>query len=172
MRFMKTTELVAWVGATTGIASLIWNIYAKVTANRPKLVVKAYANMIQMPPPPRGNPRFLRVTVQNIVTAPTTLTNVEFFEAIPRWKLVLSKLRPKLRAGEIHAIMNDYRGPQIPFRLEVGSEWTALMEQEPSFEDWLKKDKLYCAIHHSFSKKPVPTKIIHGAIKAEKSGKS
>ena len=131
---MKTTELVAWIGATTGIASVIWSIYAKVTANRPKLVVKAYANMIQMPRPPK-NPRFLRVTVQNIGTAPTTLTNVEFFEAIPRWKLVLSQLRPSLRAGEIHAIMNDYRGPQIPLKLEVGSEWTALMEQDESFDD-------------------------------------
>jgi len=42
---MKTTELVAWIGATTGIASLIWNIYTKITANRPKLIVRAYANM-------------------------------------------------------------------------------------------------------------------------------
>jgi hypothetical protein len=40
---MKTTELVAWIGATTGIASLGWNIYTKITANRPKLVEKAYA---------------------------------------------------------------------------------------------------------------------------------
>ena len=103
---MKTTELVAWIGATTGIASLGWNIYTKITANRPKLVAKAYANMIQMPPTPK-NPRYLRITVQNIGTAPTTLTNVEFFEAIPRWKRILSKLRPKMRAGEIRAILND-----------------------------------------------------------------
>jgi hypothetical protein len=47
---MKTTELVAWIGATTSIASLGWNIYTKITANHPKLVVKAYANMVQMPP--------------------------------------------------------------------------------------------------------------------------
>lgn len=160
---MKTTGLVAWIGATTGIASLGWNIYAKITANRPKLVAKAYANMILMPPPPK-NPRYLKIIVQNIGTAPTTLTNVEFFEAITSWKWVLSKLRPKMRVGEIHAIMNDYRGPKIPLKLEVGSEWTALMEQDAKFEDWLKADKLLCAIHHSFSKKPVPTKIIRGPI--------
>jgi hypothetical protein len=131
---MKTTELVAWIGATTGIASLGWNIYTKITANRPKLVVKAYANMIQMPPPPK-NPRYLRITVRNIGTAPTTLNNVEFFEAIPRWKRLLSKLRPKMRVGEIRAIVNDYRGPQIPLKLEVGSEWTTLMQQDAGFED-------------------------------------
>jgi hypothetical protein len=163
MDSMKTTELVAWVGATTGIASLGWNIYTKITANRPKLVVKAYANMVQMPPPPK-NPRFLRITVQNNGTAPTTLTNVEFFQMLPRWKRLLSKLRPKLRAGEIHAILNDYRGPQIPYKLEVGTEWVGLMEQNENFEDWLKMDKLYCAIHHSFSKKSVPAKIIQGPI--------
>lgn len=99
---MKTTELVAWVGATTGIASLIWNIYTKITANRPKLVVKAYANMIQMPPPLR-NPRYLRITVQNIGTAPTTLTNVEFFNTIPKWQRFLTKLHLKKRTDETEA---------------------------------------------------------------------
>jgi hypothetical protein len=167
MHFMKTTELVAWVGATTGIASLGWNVYTKITANRPKLVVTAYANMVQMPPPPR-NPRFLKITVQDTGTAPTTITNVEFFETIPRWKRLLSKLRPKLRAGEIHAILVDYRGPQIPHKLEVGSEWNAWMEQNKSFDDWLETDKLHCAVHHSFSKKPVSTKIIRGPIKEAK----
>lgn len=167
IRPMKTTELVAWIGATTGIASLGWNIYTKVTANRPKLVVKAYANMIQMPPPPR-NPRFLRITVQNIGTAPTTLTNVEFFETIPRWKRLLYKFHLKKRGEEIHAIMTDHRGPQIPHKLEVGSEWVGLMQQDRKFEDWLKTEKLHCAIHHSFSKKSVPTKIIRGPIKEVK----
>src|SRR5260370_31306270 len=104
---MKTTELVAWIGATTGIASLIWNIYTKITANRPKLVVKAYANMIQMPPP-AGNPKFLKITVQNVGTAPTTLTNVDFYKLIPGWKRLLYKLRPRKRGEEIHAILNDY----------------------------------------------------------------
>jgi hypothetical protein len=164
---MKTTELVAWVGATTGIASLIWNIYTKITGNRPKLMVMAYANMIQMPSPPE-TPRFLRITVQNIGTAPTTLTNVEFFSINPRWKRLLYKLRPRLRAGETRAIMNYYNGPRIPHRLEVGSEWVALMGQNVGFEDWLETDKLHCAIHHSFSEKPVPAKIIRGPIKAEK----
>jgi hypothetical protein len=119
---------VAMVGATTGIASLGWNIYSKITANRPKLVVKAYANMVQMPPPPK-NPRFLRITVQNIGTAPT-ITNVEFYRVIPRWKRLLYRLHLKKRGEEIHAIINDYRGAQIPHELEVGSEWVTLMEQE------------------------------------------
>jgi hypothetical protein len=158
---MKTTELVAWIGASTGVASLIWNIYSKVTANRPRLIVRAYANMVQMPPPPK-NSRFLRITVQNNGTTPTTITNVEFFKMLPLWKRVLFRFRPKMRAGEIHAVLNDYKGPQIPYKLEIGSEWVGLMEQDASFEDWLNTDTLHCAIHHSFSKKAVPTKIIRG----------
>jgi hypothetical protein len=71
----------------------------------------------------------------------------------------------KKRAEEIHAILNDYRGPQIPHRLEVGSEWVAFMEQNNGFDDWLKADRLHCAIHHSFSKKSVPSRIIQGPIK-------
>ena len=158
---MKTTELVAWIGATTGIASLFWNIYTKVTAG-PKLVVRAYANMVQMPPPP-NNPRFLRITVQNVGTAPTTVTNVDFFKLIPRWKRLLYRLHLRKRDEETRALLNDYRGPQIPHKLDVGSEWAALMEQDASFEeDWLKTDRLHCAVHHSFSKQPASTKIIRG----------
>lgn len=160
---IKTTDLVAWIGASTGVASLFWNIYTKITANRPKLIVRAYANMVQMPPPPK-NPRFLRITVQNNGTAPTTLTNVEFFRMLPLWKRLLCKLRPKMRTGETHAVLNDYRGPQIPHKLEVGTEWVALVQQDDSFEDWLNTDRLHCAIHHSFSKKTVPSKVIRGPL--------
>jgi hypothetical protein len=103
---MKTTELVAWISASTGVASLIWNSYSKITANRPKLVVRAYANMVQMPPPPR-NPRFLRITVQNNGTAPTTITNVDFFKMIPGWKRLLYGLHLRKWGEEIHAILND-----------------------------------------------------------------
>jgi len=158
---MKTTELVAWVGATTGLASLGWNIYVKLTANRPRLTVTAFANMILMPAPP-GNPRFLKIIVQNNGTATTTLTNLEFFTFIPRWKRFLCKVRLRKRSAERRAVLNDYRGPQLPHKLEVGSEWQALMQQDERFEDWLKTDRLWCAGWHSFSRRPVPTKIVRG----------
>lgn len=158
---VQTTDLVAWIGASTGVASLGWNIYAKITANRPKLVVRAFANMIQMPTPP-GNPRLLRITVQNNGTAPTTITNIEFLDETPRWTQLLCRLRLKKRGEEKHAILNNYQGARIPYKLEVGNEWVAIMEQDDKFDEWLKNGKLHCAIHHSFSRKAVPTKIIRG----------
>lgn len=119
--------------------------------------------MIQMPTPP-GNPRLLKVTVQNSGTAPTTITNVEFLNETPRWKQLLYRLRLKKRGEEIHAILNDYQGVRIPYKLEVGSEWVAVMEQDDKFDEWLNKGKLHCAIHHSFSKKPISSKIIRGPV--------
>jgi hypothetical protein len=77
-------------------------------------------------------------------------------------KRLLYRLHLKKRGEEIHAVLNDYRGPQIPHTFEVGSEWVGLMEQDAGFEDWLKTDKLHCAVDHSFSKRPVPPKIIRG----------
>src|SRR6185437_13083196 len=114
-------------------------------------------------PPPR-NPRCLRITVQNGGTAPTTITNVEFFVMLPKWKRILYRFRLKKRGEEIHAILNDYRGSRIPDRLEVGSEWVASMEQDTRFDSWLETDRLYCAIHHSFSTKTAQAKIIRGPI--------
>lgn len=142
---------------------MVWNIYTKVTGNRPRLAVNAYANSIEMPRPPR-NPRLLRITVQNNGTAPTTITNVEFFDETPRWKKALCRLYFTKRREGKHAILNDYRGAQIPHKLEVGREWVAVMEQDDRFEEWLKRGNLHCAIHHSFSKRLVPTKIIQGPV--------
>ena len=150
------------MGATTGLASLLWNIYTKLTAG-PKLTVTAFANMVQMPTPP-GNPRFLKITVQNIGTATTTLTNLEFFTFVSRWARFLSRAKLTRRSDEKHAVLNDYRGPQFPHKLEVGSEWQALMQQDGRFDEWLKTEKLWCAVWHSFSKRPVPAKIVRGPL--------
>jgi hypothetical protein len=156
---MKTTEIVAWVGATTGVASFLWNIYTKLTSG-PRLRVTAFANMILMPPP-QGNQNFLKITVQNIGTATTTLTNLELLTFVPRWERFLSRVKLKKRsADEKHAVVIQYRGPQFPHKLEVGSEWQALMQQDEDFQRWFKTDELWCAVWHSFSKQPVPTKIL------------
>jgi hypothetical protein len=123
--------------------------------------VTAYANMIQMPPPP-GNPTFLKITVQNVGTATTTLTNLELFTFVPRWKQFLSRVKLRKRSTEKHAVINYYEGSRFPHKLEVGGEWQALMQQNEDFQSWLETGKLWCAVWHSFSKRPVPAKIIPG----------
>jgi len=155
---MKPTELAAWIGATTGLASLLWNIYTKLIAG-PKLTVTAFANLVQRPAPP-GDPRFLRITVQNVGTATTTITNLDFFTFVPLWTRFLWRAKLKKRLTETRAVLNHYQGPQFPHKLEVGGEWQALMQQDDRFEEWLRTDKLCCAVWHSFSKRPVPMKIV------------
>lgn len=148
---MEAPPWVAWIGACTGVASLFWNIYTKLTSG-PNLRVTAFADMIQMPPPP-GNPSFLDITVQNVGTATTTITNVCFKQYDSRWK------RFRNRSRQRAAVLNHYQGPQLPQKLEVGGEWRANMQQDAGFDEWLASGKLWCEIVHSFGK-PVSVKIL------------
>jgi hypothetical protein len=151
---MSPTPWVAWVGACTGVASLIWNIYKGVTTG-PRLRVTALANMLKMPSPP-GKPRFLRVTVQNFGNATTTITNLCFHRYDSFWK------RIRNRPEDPSAVLNTYQGPQLPHKMDAGTEWVAVMQQDESFDEWMKSGVLWCAVVHSFSKKPVQVKIVPG----------
>ena len=148
---MNATQWAAWVGALSGVGSLLWNVYTKLTSGA-RLRVSAFAGMV-MVPPPSNNPTFLKVTVQNVGTATTTITNVTLHTYESRWK----RLRNR---ATINAVLNHYRGPQFPQKLEVGAEWSGLMEQDGRFDDWLRSGQLWCAVHHSFLNKPTKVKII------------
>lgn len=150
---ISSTQWAAWVGACTGIAGLLWNIYAKITSG-PKLRVKAFAGMVKVPSPP-NKPKFLRMTVQNSGTAPTTITNATFHTYGARWKR-LRKSKPSFSA-----VLNAYEGPPLPHRLEVGGEWSALVEQNDRFTIPLDGEApVYLAIHHSFAKLPTQVKVL------------
>jgi hypothetical protein len=151
---MNATTLAAWVGACSGLGSLIWNIYTKLTSG-PKLRVAAFAGMVMMPPPP-NNPTFLKITVQNVGTAPTTLTNITLHQYASRW----SRFRNR---ATFSAVLNNYKGPQFPHKLEIGAEWSGLMEQDERFGELLKGDSVWLAAHHSFSKSPTQVKIVQPA---------
>jgi hypothetical protein len=150
---MGATPWVAWIGACTGIASLAWNIYVKLTSGA-RLVVTAFSNMIMMPPPP-GDPKFVSVTVQNTGTAATTLTNLTLQVYDSSWK------RKRRKAASNYVIVK-YEGPPLPCKLEVGGQWSARVPQDERFEELLNSDKVWCGVWHSFSKKPVEFKIARG----------
>ena len=121
-------------------------------------MVTAFANIIMMPPPP-GNPKFLSVTVQNVGTAATTLTNLTLQVYDSKWK------RKRREASSNYVVVN-YQGPALPCKLEVGGEWRALMPQDERFNELLTSDKLWCGVWHSFSKRPVEFKV--AKLKTEK----
>ena len=155
---MNATQWAAWIGASSGLGSLLWNIYTKTTSG-PKLRVTAFAGMVMMPPPP-NNPRYLKILVQNVGTTTTTITNLTFHIYSSGW----AKLRNR---ATINAVLNHYQGPQLPHKLDVGSEWTGLMEQDEHFDDWLRTNKLCCAVTHSFSNKPTQVKIFNPVVKKQ-----
>jgi hypothetical protein len=149
---MNATQWAAWVGACTGVVGLMWNIYTKLSAG-PKLRVTAFAGMVLRPSPP-GDPKFLSLTVRNIGTAPTTVTNVSFHTYGSWWK------RFSRKEAIFSAVLNDYQGPSIPHPLAVGQQWSALMQQDSEFTALLTGDKpLYVAVYHSFAKQPAQVRI-------------
>ena len=156
---MEATPSVAWVGACSGIASLAWNIYTKMTSG-PRLKITAISGMKQWPPPP-GDPTYLSVIVRNTGTATTTLTNLSLHIYDSYWK------RKRQKASSTVVVVNFING-KIPFKLEVGSEWTAFMAQDEKFNELLASNKLWCGIWHSFSTKPIEVKVATPIIQGKK----
>jgi hypothetical protein len=158
---MKPNEWVAIttgiLGCLTGAASLCWNIHTKLT-DGPKLRVEAWGNKVLFPPPP-GNPYLLSITVQNIGTTSTTLTNLTFHS----YKTSLKAVK-KLKGSGFNAVVNEFYQQKYPFplKLEVGGEWHGSIEQQGTLDDFLMKDSLWVAVSHSFSKSPVQVKAIKG----------
>jgi hypothetical protein len=151
---MSPTDLAAWVGATSGLGGLLWNIYLKRSAG-PKLAITAIANMVMMPAPP-GNPKYLSVTVRNVGTATTTLNNLTL-------QVYTSSWRRRRRKAATNFVVANYQGPQFPYKLEVGSEWRALMPQDDRFRHLLDAGNLWCGVWHSFSKFPAQAPILRPA---------
>jgi hypothetical protein len=146
---MNPTQLAAWIGACTGVASLAWNIYVKLTEG-PKLIVSARPGMKRMPPR-NGNPDYLSITVSNTGTDPTTLKNLSLH-------VYASKRRKNMKKARSFVIAT-FEGPQLPHKLEVGGEWRVIMKQAGDFDQLLSTGRLWCAVHHSFSKRPVQSKV-------------
>lgn len=144
------TQILAVVGAVTGIASLSWNVYLKLSSG-PKLKVQAWAGMVQRPAP-HGDPKFLKVTIQNVGTEATTLTNYGFFQ-------YSSERDRKRRKPQTAAVLVNYEGAKYPHKLAVGDEAQIYMQHDLSFDRALKEGTVYFAVWHAFTKRPVEVPI-------------
>ena len=146
------TQIVAWIGACTGIASLVWNIYTKLREG-PRLHVTASGDLVKMPPPP-GNPQYIRITIQNRGTVPTSITNITLHTYPSTWA------RRRYSKAIFNAVLNDYEGPPYPQPLEVGREWSGCAIQDEKIEGLMDgKSGLWVAVHHSFGKKPTQARV-------------
>ena len=91
--------------------------------------------MVQRPALP-GDPKFLKITIQNIGTQPTTLKNYGLFQ-------YATNRDRKRHKPETAAVLNEYQGAKYPYKLEVGAEAQLLMQQDASFEQMLETRTVY-----------------------------
>jgi hypothetical protein len=151
----KSTIWAAWIGAATGVFSLAWNMYLKVTSG-PKLKIDAYAGMVIIPPPP-GDPYFLRIVVRNVGSEPTTITNY----TLHSFKGLRSRFRKTEFNAAKNAVVTKYIGKQCPTKLDVGEEVSILVEHDSRFEEWLKEG-VWVGVSHSFGGSAQMAKICDG----------
>lgn len=144
------TSALAVVGAVTGVSSLAWNIYVKISAG-PKIVVKVWPGMKMMPTPP-NDPTYMRVNVRNLGTTATKLTTLglHLYNS--------EKSAKKLKPDRSFVIVEPVAG-KLPHRLEVGDEWDAYINQDERFNEMMKTGQLFCAVYHSFSDKFVQARV-------------
>lgn len=152
------TLILAIIGTCTGLASLLWNIYTKLSAG-PKLRIQAWAGMVQRPAPP-GDPKFFKVIIQNIGTQPTTLTNYGFRQYAT--KRDRKRGKPKFLAV-IDPMMCE--GARYPYKLAVGDEASLNMKHDASLDELLSKGAVYFWLQHSFSEHLVEVPVINPVFK-------
>jgi hypothetical protein len=156
---MSLTEWAAWVGASSGLCSLLWNVYTKLSSG-PKLRMTTTPNIRKWPETKKGE-HYITARVQNIGTAKTTLTNMCFATYSSSWK----RLRRQPTGNWV--VISSSQAQPIPFGLDVGEEWTGFAIQEKDIQQILDAGKLWCEIYHSWSKRPIRSKVITTKVEAK-----
>jgi hypothetical protein len=144
------TRLVAWIGASTGVASLAWNIYLKMSSG-PKITLLVRPGIKLFPPAP-ANPSYIGITVRNTGTETTTLTNIAFH-------VYPSRRAKRKRESTDRWVVDLLMGQQLPHTLTVGDEWTSTVPQSEQVSGPIADGTLWCELYHSFGK-PIQVKVV------------
>ena len=153
---MSVTQLAAWVGACSGLGSLLWNIYTKLTSG-PKLDATAKSGMEALHSPratTRDPSKYIVVSIWNNGTARTTLTSVWFSTYDSWWSRKRSK---RSQSGIVPQPMSSQ---PMPYQLDVGQEYVGGIKQTDFIEKMLQTGNLWCEICHSWSNGPVQVNVI------------
>jgi len=149
---MTATDQAAWFGASIGALNFCWNIWLWWRSG-PRLRVTAHCNQLNSMGLTGGSLQ-VRIRVKNNGTAPTTITSVCFQTYDSWWKWVRRK------STDYPAVLSHPQPAELPSKLEVGSEWDARVEQDPNVGDWLESGGIWCAVSHSFAKRPKRVKTL------------
>ena len=150
---VSATQWAAWVGACSGLGSLLWNVYTRLTSG-PKLSVTARPGMEVLPGPrTQDKSAYIVVKVRNCGTARTTLTAV-WFATYESW-LARRRSRPS-RSG---VVLQPESGQPLPCTLDVGAEYVGAIRQNNAVEEMLRTGNLWCEVCHSWSSRPVRARV-------------
>jgi hypothetical protein len=150
---MTATDVAAWLGAAGTVSGVLWEVFKWRTAG-PKLDVHIATGMVKMPLPGTAT-KYVVARVSNNGTALTTITNMSFAvynSRRDRWRLRSSD-------GIAFIVASPSSTQPLPFKLEAGAEWAGMAIQDKRVEELMATGDLWCEIHHSWSKRPVQTKV-------------
>jgi hypothetical protein len=131
---------IALYAAIVATIVLLWDIY-KWRTDGPSLRGSAKTDMIDLDDDDRIP--FIYLTVNNVGTAPTTITLVLLY-AYANWFQYL-------RGRPCHeAIVNHALAQTIPYKLEPGERFMSrVLQKEKRLEEWSRKYRLYMGVQHT-----------------------
>ena len=151
---MSAGDWVAVYAAVVATAVMIWDIYKWRREKKIKLYgtatsgMSAYGSAIT---PVTQGKTYVTVRVANQGSLPCVITHlwlVSHSNVFNRWR------GKNNRAAFIADPVSAVTQCRLPFRLELGNEFTGLIEQNAELEEWSRKEKLYAGVVHSMSKRP------------------
>lgn len=131
-----TTFLAVW-GAIVSTIVLVWDVYKWRRTGHPKLIIRASGNLRDAHS--NNSQKYISVKVTNIGDKPTTigLITYRYYKTKPgKWR----RQWPEQR-GFFNKPMNA--SAELPYKLEVGAEWSCLAVQTKEIEEMARNGYLY-----------------------------
>lgn len=159
---MSATDIAAWIGATTGTLTLLWDIF-KWSKTGPRISVSAAPNMVAFGVEALavGEAPCVVVEASNVGDGKTTITHVIalYYDS---WLQRLFRRRPTQTW-----VVPDPRPGKLPHVLDKGERWVGMMEQNEDLIRMSQNGYLFCGVWHSTANKPVLARlVIHDAPQA------
>lgn len=153
---MATTTVVAWIGAISGLTGLAWDFYKWKTSG-PKLSVSVAPGMKILERGRSGmvqdNETYVAIRIRNTGTATTTITTLGLSTFESWWS------RRRLKRTACGICLSPQTSQPLPHKLGVGEEWGGMVLQKGTFEEMRQTGKLWCEVCHSWSKRPILTRV-------------
>lgn len=152
---MELTQIVAWIGATTGSLALVWDIYKWRHAG-PKIDLEARPNMVAYGglQYSMGTGAKIMVEVTNRGDRPTTLTHLVGYQ----YASVLHKfLRRKAKRT---IIIQDPQTGKIPDKIHPGDRWIGTVDQNEQILGMAADGALYLAVICNHKKRATFKRVI------------